>query len=94
MDESTRYRQQKESELHTWEAQLDQWRSRDESADGDPELRREQQQMLDDLHAKRMEARNLLDALARGGDSTALTPQIERLWADIRQSIQEIQTWA
>jgi hypothetical protein len=86
--------QQMEAELHAWEADLDRWRARDEHADGDPQRRREQQQMLDDLHEKRMQARHYLDDLARGANWTELQPEMERLWTDIRSTIAAIKQWA
>ena len=94
MDEQTAFRQRMEAELESWEADLEHWHSRDESAEGDPELRREQQQMLDDLHVKRMEARQYLDELDHGGDFTSLKPKMEQLWTNIRRSIATIKQWA
>lgn len=83
-----------EAELHTWESELERWHTQEEHADGDPQRRREQQQMLDDLHEKRMQARHYLDQLARGGSWAELQPEMERLWADIRASLTAIQQWA
>ena len=85
---------QLETELETWEADLERWHSTEESASGDPQLRKEQQQMLDALHEKRMQARHYLDELARGGDWSVLQPKMDALWAEIRTSIAAIKQWA
>lgn len=94
MDEKTIFVQRMESELQVWEADLEHWRMQGEHADGDVELRKEQQQMLDDLHEKRMQARHYLDDVKHVGDWSALRPQMEQLWAEIRQSVEAIKTWA
>ena len=91
MDEKAAFRQRMEAELHEWEAALDRWRVDGENTEGDPQFKREQQQRLDDLHEKRMHARNYLDDLDRGGDWMTLKPKIEQLWSEIRQSITAIQ---
>jgi len=91
MDEKIR---QWEAELQAWEADLERWHTQEESASGDPQLRIEQQKMLEELHDKRMEARRYLDALARGGNWTELQPKIDALWSDIRTSIAAIKQWA
>jgi len=85
---------QMEAELAAWEADLERWHTEEESTSGDPQLRKEQQQMLDDLHEKRLQARHYLDDLRRGGDWTQLQPKMERLWAEIRTSIKTIKQWA
>jgi DNA phosphorothioation-dependent restriction protein DptG len=94
MDEKTAFQQRMEAELREWEAELERWREREEHADGDPQLRKEQQQMLDDLHEKRLTARRYLDELARGGDWSVFQPEMEQLWAEIRTEIAAIKTRA
>jgi hypothetical protein len=94
MDDKIAFRQRMEAELQAWETELEHWSRQNERAEGDVELRREQQQMLDDLHEKRMQARHYLDDLDRGGDWNALRPKMEPLWADIRRSIEAIKVWA
>ena len=86
--------QQMEAELSAWESDLERWHTDEERATGDPQRRREQQQMLDDLHEKRMQARHYLDDLAQGASWAELQPEIQRLWADIRTSIALIKQWA
>ena len=88
------FRTHMETELSAWEADLDRWRALEESARGDPQRRREQQQMLEDLHTKRLRARHYLDELARGGDWLALKPKMESLWAEIRAEIAAVKQWA
>ncbi|HVU13699.1 MAG TPA: hypothetical protein VHD90_20605 [Phototrophicaceae bacterium] len=94
MDERAAFRQQKAAELELWEADLERWHTQRESAEGNPQLRREQQQMLDDLHLKREQARHYLDDLDRGGDFNGLKPKMEQLWAQIRTSLTAIKQWA
>ncbi len=94
MDEKAAFRQQMAAELQSWEADLERWHLQDESARGNPQLRREQQQMLDDLHVMRMDARHYLDELDHGGDFTSLKPKMEQLWAQIRTSLTTIKEWA
>ncbi len=94
MDEKTAFRQRMESQLQAWEAELDHWRLQGESTRGDPQLRREQQQMLDDLHEKRMQARHYLDDLNHTANWETLRPKIERLWAEIGASLAKIKQWA
>ncbi len=93
MDERTVFRQRMETELHQWEAELDRWQNEDEHADGATELRREQQQMLDELHSKRLRARQYLDQVQQDADWAALKPKMEQLWAAIRAQISTIETW-
>ena len=93
MDEPA-FRQRMETELEEWEAELERWHSQDEHATPNPQLRREQQQMLDDLHEKRLQARRYLEDLSHGGDFITLRPKMEQLWAEIRNSITAIRTWA
>lgn len=88
------FRMRMDTELSAWEADLERWHEQEESAQGDPQLRREQQQMLDDLHEKRFQARRYLDELARGGDWLTLKPAMEQLWTEIRTEIAAIQQWA
>ncbi|MCC6804597.1 MAG: hypothetical protein IT319_17065 [Anaerolineae bacterium] len=90
MDEKTVFRYKLESDLQIWEAELEQWRRRYEHSDGSVVLRKEQQEMLEDLHEQRMRARQLLGELERSDDWTALKPEMEQLWANIRRSITAI----
>ena len=85
--------QQLEAELHQWEAELEDWRVAEEHATGNPQLRKEQQLMLDDLHEKRNQARQYLDQLARD-DSAELRAKMEPLWTEIRALITKIKAWA
>ncbi len=94
MNRNETTQQEMEAELHAWEGDLERWHALEEHADGDPQLRREQQQMLDDLHEKRMQARHYLDDLAQGGDWAELKPKMDSLWEEIRSSIAAIKQWA
>ncbi len=85
--------QQLEAELHQWEAELEDWRVTEEHVTGNPQLRKEQQLMLDDLHEKRNQARQYLDQLARS-DSPELRAKMELLWTEIRVLITKIKAWA
>ena len=85
--------QQLETELHQWEAKLEAWRIEEEHATGNPQLRKEQQIMLEDLHEKRNQARQYLDQLARN-DSPELRAKMELLWTEIRTLITKIKAWA
>ncbi len=85
--------QQLEAELNQWETELENWRVEDEHATGDPQLRREQQLMLDDLSEKRSLARHYLDQLAHD-DSPELRAKIDSLWTEIRTLITKIKAWA
>lgn len=94
MDEKAVFRYKLESDLQIWEAELEQWRRQHEHSDGSVDLRKEQQEMLDDLHEQRMRARQLLGELERSEDWTALKPEMEQLWANIRRSITAIRQLA
>ena len=86
--------QQLETELHQWEAELEDWRVEEEHATGNPQLRKKQQLMLDDLHEKRTQARQYLDQLSREGSSPELKANMESLWTEIRALITKIKAWA
>jgi hypothetical protein len=86
--------QQLEAELNQWETELENWRVEDEHATGDPQLRKEQQLMLDDLSEKRSLARHYLDQLAQGNAGEDLKAKMEPLWAEIRALITTIKQWA
>ena len=94
MDAKGRFRRQMEAELIDWEAELEHWRRREEHVVGDAQRRREQQQILEDLHEQRLKARHYLDELDRGGDWTVLQSEMEQLWAEIRRSITAIKAEA
>ena len=91
MNDST---EQLEAELHQWETELENWRVEEERATGNPQLRKEQQLMLDDLHEKRTQARQYLDQLTREGSSPELKAKMESLWIVIRALITKIKAWA
>ncbi len=93
MDDRTAFRQSMEAELHKLEAELEQWQVEDEGR-GAVQRQREQQQMLDDLHEKRLQARQYLDQVARREDWAALKPKMERLWAEMAAQIETIKAWA
>ncbi len=94
MDDKTAFRQSMETELHALEAGLDRWQAADEHVDTDAQLQREQQQMLDDLHSKRVQARQYLDELQQSGDWSALKLKMETLWSEMRTQISMIESWA
>jgi hypothetical protein len=94
MESIAEFRQRMEAEFQRWESDLERWHGSEESAQGDPQRRREQQQMLDDLHEKRLQARQYLDQFARGDDQAALQPKMETLWTEIRREIAAIKQWA
>ena len=93
MDDRTAFRQSMAAELHKLEAELERWQAADEGS-GAAQRQREQQQMLDDLHEQRLQARQYLDQVARSEDWSALKPKMERLWAEMAAQIEKIKTWA
>ncbi len=93
MDDRTAFRQSMEAELHNLEAELEQWQVEDEGS-GAVQRQREQQQMLDELHEKRLQARQYLDQVARRDDWQTLKPKMEHLWAEMATQIDTIKAWA
>ncbi len=94
MDDRTAFRQSMEAELHNLEGQLERWEAEGDGSSNAAQLQREQQQMLTDLHEKRLRARQYLDQVARSDDWQALKPKMERLWAEMATQIDTIKTRA
>lgn len=92
MNEKSAYRRKMEAQLHEWEAEIDRLRAKAENAQADAALNRERQQMLDELHERRMRARRDLDLLdTRAEDAwDDLKTDIEKTWADIKNAVEKI----
>ncbi len=90
MDERSAFQQSMEAQLHSLEAELERWQAEDEGSGSAAQLRREQQQMLTDLHEQRLQARQYLDQVARRDDWQPLKPKMERLWTEMATQIAAI----
>ncbi len=94
MDDRTAFRQSMETQLHQLEADLEDWEAAEDRSSDAAQRRREQQQTLDDLHEKRLQARQYLDQVARRPDWQTLKPKVERLWTEMKTQIDALKARA